>query len=72
MTINVKSVDSIGVLVDGILKKEGITLKSFEWKAEKVNTILKYRNQAHMKMRSHKECSKEKVYVSNWVYNWEE
>jgi hypothetical protein len=36
MTINVKSVDNIGVLVDSILKKEGITLKSFEWKAEKV------------------------------------
>jgi hypothetical protein len=72
MTINVKSVDSIGVLVDGILKKEGITLKSFEWKAEKVNNILKYRSQAHMKMRSHKECNKEKVYANNWVYNWEE
>ncbi len=72
MTINVRSVDSIGVLVDGILKKEGITLKSFEWKAEKVYNILKYRSQAHMKMQSHKECNKEKAYVNSWVYNWEE
>ena len=40
MTISVKSVDNIGYLVDNILKRSGITLKNFEWKALQVTICL--------------------------------
>lgn len=36
MTLSVKTVENIGYLVDNILTKPGITLKTFEWKALEV------------------------------------
>ena len=65
MTIAVKSVENIGHLVDKILTKSGITLQSFEWKANQVNIFINFRNLKHMKMLLLKVWKKDKVFVSN-------
>jgi len=43
MTVAVKSVESIGHLVDRVLAKEGVTVDGFKWKASKVFDFL-FRN----------------------------